>query len=155
MNRFLNILSIVGLGIAVLIIGVHYADLPARIPTHINGAGDARGYGDKLLVWLPVVIAGWLYFLFTLIDAIPAGMGSALANRQSRGPQWQVVSAGLSIVKVMLVWLVVLNSWLTVRQALGRPVHHPKVYMAIAALLLLGTIGTVIVRAKGRYKTPK
>lgn len=48
-----------------------YGDLPAEIPTHFNGAGQADDFGSKQTIWLLPAISTFMFLLLFILNKFP------------------------------------------------------------------------------------
>ena len=71
LDKKIELLSKLFLGILWAITLVAFFNLPDIIPTHFNAKGEVDDYGSKLTLFILPVIATLLYLLLTLINKYP------------------------------------------------------------------------------------
>src|SRR5690554_7451042 len=90
----LEILSYLLLMIFWIVIIVSFKYLPAEIPTHYNGRGQADAFGDKETIFMLPVIATLLFILLTVVGNYPHTFNYAVeitkenAEKQYKNAVW-------------------------------------------------------------------
>jgi len=135
-----DILSIVFIGCVIILALVLYPDLPERVPTHWNAAGEIDGYMNK--PWGVIVLPLAAVFTFVLMKVIPRVSPRVKDERRFR--------SALSVFQVVMVGFLSGISILVLLAANGVAVRMTESVFAGIALLFV-VIGIVLPRVGQNY----
>ena len=118
---------------------IRYGSLPAKIPTHFDGAGVADGFGHKSTLVMLLFLAWMLFGLLTVCAFFPDTW-----SVPKRGPRTLAAAADmLAVMKLVMVlmfcWMIFctvqsrnLGSWFLPATLVG--MFAPLVHLIIAAV---------------------
>ncbi|MCX6269376.1 MAG: DUF1648 domain-containing protein [Bacteroidetes bacterium] len=93
-----------------------YPRLPDTIPSHFNGAGVADEYSSKDTFWILPGIGVFIYLLLSLIVLVPHQFNFAVTITPKNAlKQYTMAVRFVRYLKVVLIWLFLYISYLTVR----------------------------------------
>jgi hypothetical protein len=116
-----EVAAILFLLVTIVLLATHYAALPEQIHTPINGGGDTHGMGDRIQLWLFVVISGWIYVLMSLFNLVPVeGMNvSPSMGQPQRERLLQTVKLSMTCFKACVMAGSFLWLWRIIAHARG------------------------------------
>ncbi|MDR3735365.1 MAG: DUF1648 domain-containing protein [Acidobacteriaceae bacterium] len=123
------------------IVVVHYAELPAIIPTHFGCNGVADGWGGKSSLWMLVGIAGFLYAVLTLVPYLPQQFINLPVSAERREAAMPVAMEMVGWLNAETAWMFAWIVWSTVAVALGRSTGLSAWFLPVTLGAILGTIG--------------
>lgn len=117
-----------------------YPQLPARVPTHWNAAGQPNGYSGRFWgAWLiPLVLVGMWAVIWILPRIDPRG-----ANYAKFQPAFE------AIIIALMLFLAALHI-IALRAALGYPAHMERI-VPLGVGILLVVIGNLLPRARPNW----
>ncbi len=101
------------LGVTVYTV-IRYGSLPAKIPTHFDGAGAADGFGHKSSLVMLIFLAWMLFGVLSAVAFLPPDAWS-VPNRNPR-----TLAAAGDMLAVMKLVTVLMFCWLILCSVLGR-----------------------------------
>ena len=135
-----------------LVVSLNWSELPERMPSHYNAAGEPDRWGSKDGVWILPVVGAGLYLLMTALSRaaasgkvrlnVPPGVDAASPEVQAEARQL------LTAVKVLVMATFAFITWSRTsspQQGLG-PAFLPAVL-----IVPLGVIGAYLLRMR-RYR---
>lgn len=75
-DSILNIISILGLVVLIVLPLIYYGDLPNRIPIHFGPNGQADGWGSKSSIWTLPVLGFLLFGLLNYLIKFPFALNT-------------------------------------------------------------------------------
>jgi uncharacterized membrane protein len=100
--------------------GMSYSNLPDTIPTHLNAAGEADGFGRKASIFGLPVVASLLYIGLTLLNRVPHIFNFPTPVTQDNAlPQYTNATRMIRYLKFILVLVFAGISYQTIQQANG------------------------------------
>ena len=134
--------------IQVLLLVFYYNDLPDRIPTHFNGAGEPDGFGSKTTVFLFPGITLFIYILLTVAARFPHFYNYPVKITDRNAEiQYRLAIRMLRITKVLVLLMFAYLNYKTILTAIGKATGLGLVFLPVFLLLLFGTIGIYLVQA--------
>ena len=120
--------------------------LPDIIPIHFDASGAVDGYGNKLTIWLFPVIATVVYSGLTVLCRFPGIFNYPVTiTEENRLFQYRNAVRFLQFLKLIIVVLFILVTWITYLAATGSMNHAPAWLLPlILSLVGLPTIFMVV-----------
>lgn len=115
----LDLLTIFGLLISFVMPLVFWSDLPDRIPSHFDLAGQPDAWSGKNSIWFLPGVSLFIFILIRLSRWL-TGKYPHKTNIKDYNPQQQaVVKIMLTWVNLEMVWMFTVLTYLTIRVARG------------------------------------
>ena len=129
MSKFYaDLLSYVFIGATIALAVVLYPDLPERVPTHWNAAGDVDGYATRF--WGVAILPAAAIFVLLLMKIIPA--------ISPKGFRTERFSDVVNIFQVTLVGFFSAVAILVLLEARGLDVHiNQMIYIGVGLLFFI------------------
>ena len=136
-------LEAVSSAVLLLLIGAvwwHWAELPARIPTHFGASGHPDGWGDKSrLLLLPLTAIG-IYIVLTLCSRYPQLINIPMPVNRDLPEVQRLLQSMMILLKAVLLltffYLVLANMRTAVGHAAGLGVEFLPLSLAATAITL-------------------
>lgn len=139
-----------------VLVGTHLSELPERIPTHYNAAGEPDQWGPKNRAWILPALGAGLYIVLTSLSRVaasgklrlnvPPGIDATSPAVQAEARQL------LTVVKVLVMATFAYITWSRVtapEQGLGRA------FLPVMLVLPLSVMGLYLVRMRRAGQTTK
>jgi len=137
MRKWLPLLIVLA---AVITSAAVYPHLPARVPTHWNGAGEPNGYSGRF--WGAWLIPFFLVGMWAIMWILPA-----IDPRGANYAKFQ--TAFEAIIIALMLFLAALHV-VALRAALGHPAHMERI-VPLGVGILLVVIGNLLPRARPNW----
>lgn len=144
-DYFLEILSFAFILFCLTFTFVMWEQLPDRVGTHFNLAGQADNYGSKneLLILLPVLLL--LYILLTILARFPHIYNYGVAITENNAErQYRFASRFITILKVEIIIIFTYIQFVTLQSAKSGSFALGIMFLPVILLIMLGTIGIYI-----------
>lgn len=96
-------LSLLGMTVYTVI---RYGSLPAKIPTHFDGAGAADGFGHKSTLAMLVFLAWFLFGLLTVVSFFPDVWSVPRRNPRTLAAAADMLAVMKFVTVLMFCWLI-------------------------------------------------
>jgi uncharacterized membrane protein len=137
--ELLAIVALVSQGVYALFI---YPTLPQTIPIHFGLDGRANNYGGREWIFFPFAVALALYILLTVISRFPQAFNYPWRVTEANAPRLYGVSRRMVVwLKAEMVLLFAYITWAIVRYTTVAPGPFDLGFVAIALLVVFGTVG--------------
>jgi len=116
-----------------------YPNLPARVPTHLDIAGNIDAWGGKTSVFILPAVALGLFVLVTLIERFPHVMNyPVVVTHKNAEPLYRTGRLLMTWLKAVILGMLLYMNWIMIAIA-GQKLKNPgMVYLPIFIVLLLG-----------------
>jgi len=118
-------------------IAYYYPDLPSRIPTHFNFAGEANGFGDKIDIFILPVSATLVYLVTTILNKFPHKFNYPVALTEEN--KEKIYYLGTKMLR-MLKFLTVLTMSVVAIANVNIAKNKEGAFPNIVLLILIGSI---------------
>ena len=116
-------------------------NLPERIPTHFNIAGEPDGYGSKSTLWILPVTAVIMYIGMTILELFPHIYNYPVEiTPENAVRQYRIATRLIRILKTIIAILFSFLSYQTIKTALGITGGLGKVFLPVSLLITFGVI---------------
>ena len=104
--------AIVGVVLSIILVVVSIGDLPARIPTHFNSAGQPNSWGPRATLWLLPAVTVVMWALMSVVQLIPPRMYNYpwTITEDNAAAQYRYARRLIAVIKLECVWIF---TWLT------------------------------------------
>ncbi|MEO1262751.1 MAG: DUF1648 domain-containing protein [Bacteroidota bacterium] len=139
-DKIIDALSMVLLAFLFLLPLLFYSQLPERMPSHFNAAGEPDAYSSKSSIWIMPVVGLITYFIFTFVHKMdpsnfsyPTRITPENAESKYRNTL-QLLRWTKLVIMVLFVYLV----WMSIRIGLGSAagLHTWFIWAFLAAMLI-------------------
>jgi uncharacterized membrane protein len=126
-----------------VMLGLSWSELPERMPSHYNAAGEVDRWGSKDVVWILPIVGAALYLMMTVVSSfaasgklrlnVPSGVDAASPEVQAEAIQL------LTALKIFVMAAFAFITWKTTSspgQGLGRA-FLPMMLIVPAMLVVL------------------
>jgi uncharacterized membrane protein len=145
------VVEFLGLSFLIILIAIplfYYNQLPERIPTHFNGAGEPDGYGGKSSLFLLPATGFFMYILLTVLEAFPHIYNFPVAiTSENAEVQYRLATRLMRILKTVILILFSFISWMSVRTATGNGAGLGKMFLPVFIILTFGVVIIYLVQA--------
>lgn len=125
--------------LAIVYLVTQFGDLPDRVPSHFNGAGEVDRWGSKLeLIILPLV-GGGLWILFTVLEKYPHQLNYLNLRKDNVEAQYKNGRLMLNVLKNEIVLFFSLISYYMIQIAKGALDGIGGVFLPVFLVVILGT----------------
>lgn len=145
-DYFLEISSTALILFCLTFIFVMWNQLPDRVATHFNFAGQADSYGSKneLLILLPVLLL--LYILLTVLNRFPHIYNYVVEITENNAErQYRFARRFITILKTEIIMILTYIQFATLQSAKYGSFTLGMFFLPITLLMVFGTIGIYIV----------
>ena len=135
--------SLAALGFAILTLLDAWPDLPARVPSHFDFAGQPDAWGAKVNLWVLPFVGIVVYLMLTVVGRIPHTHNFTVAVTPENAPRLYRLSRMLvAWMKAQIACTLSYISWGQVQVALGESrglgwAFLPVTLIAIGATILV------------------
>jgi uncharacterized membrane protein len=147
-ERVLGLVAAAGVLLSVLIVLNHWADLPARIPTHFGPSGRPDAWGPK---WSLLALTGLTIALFaglTIARRFPHTYNYPWRITEENAPrQYALARSLLAWINLEVVSLFTYLQWSTIQVALGNSEGLGAWLLSAVLIALFATIAIYFLRA--------
>ncbi|MBL7875013.1 MAG: DUF1648 domain-containing protein [Cyclobacteriaceae bacterium] len=99
---------------------MNYPDLPEKIATHYNINGKVNATGSKMMLWIPVGIAIFLYGLITVASRFPHRFNYLVPITEDNARhQYSLSLKMMRFLKLVLVLIFAYLTYITIAQSKG------------------------------------
>lgn len=146
-----HVVEFLGLSFMIILIAIpifYYNQLPERIPTHFNTAGEPDGYGGKTSLFLLPAIGFLMYILLTVLAAFPHIYNFPVKiTTENAEVQYRLATRLLRVLKTVILILFSFISWMTVRAAAGSVLGLGKMFLPVFFILIFGVVIIYLVQS--------
>ena len=141
-DKLIDVLSLLGIALLLIIPLYYYGQLPAEIPSHFNGAGEPDAYSSKTSIWLlPVVgiVMGLGMMALTRIPHLynyPVKITEENAKKQYRG-----AARLIRILNFLITFAFVYIIIGTIQMGLGNAKGLGNGFLTVFLVAIFGVIG--------------
>jgi uncharacterized membrane protein len=129
-------------------------DLPERIPTHFNFAGEPDDYGTKMTLWLLPVIGTIMYLGMTIVESFPYIYNYPVEITQENAVnQYRLATRLIRILKTIILIIFSFISYGTIKTALGNTTGLGKAFLPVFLLLTFSVIIIFIAKSLNNRHT--
>lgn len=134
-------LALAALAAIVVIVAMHWGELPARVPRHFGLSGNPDGWGKRNgMLLLPLTAIG-LYILMTVTSKYQRLINVPMAIDRD-APEVQRLLQSMSItLKMVVLFVFAYLEWADVNTALGRSSGPGKLFLPISLVAVFLPIG--------------
>lgn len=109
----LNIITVVGVLVCLIIAIRGWFVLPDVIPVHFNFYGQPNGWGSKVIIWLFPALAIIMSVGLTFLSRYPHSFNYPVQiTPENADRQYQIACSLLNFLKAELAWILVYTVWL-------------------------------------------
>jgi uncharacterized membrane protein len=120
LENWLEAIALAGLAYTMWIVAGNWSQLPARLPRHFNGAGQADAWGSRGDLLVPVVISILVHALLTAVSLFPhKGNFLQPITAENAERQYRLMRRLLAVVKIEMAALFAYILTQTIRTAFG------------------------------------
>lgn len=124
----------------------YWPELPERVPQHFNLRGEPDAWGGRAVLLILPMMCTFLWLLLTLARWCPPWMINlpftvTPANAET---QCRYCFSLLIIIKVEILWLFALLTWLAVQVAIGARAGLGKVFLPLFLGILFGILAVYL-----------
>lgn len=114
-------LGVVAILVTFGLILLNWNQLPEKIPHHFDISGKPDGWGHKAVLWPLPGIAVVLFVLLSVFSRLPHRFNYLVTiTAENASRQYRLAQSMLSWLKLEIVLLVLILTWLMIRVALGQ-----------------------------------
>ena len=141
-DRFFEIVALIGLIILIIYPIMHYQDLPEKIPTHFNGSGEPDDYQKKAIIWILTIVGLFTYGLFTYIKKIPHKFNYTIKiTEENAKTQYTIALRMINALNAIIMSTFAYISYSSIQIALKKATSLGSGFTPILLILVFGTIG--------------
>lgn len=140
LEEWSDILSWLLLLLILFITARHFADLPERVPTHINALGQADRWGARWTVWLLPGIALLLHALMSLAQKFPKMINYPVRiTPENAQRQYDLARTFLRVIRVAALTMLFFLQWTILQIALGQTdrLGNPLMLLLLPSILMI------------------
>ncbi|WP_433748393.1 DUF1648 domain-containing protein [Falsibacillus pallidus] len=124
-----------------------WGDLPSRIPTHFNAAGEVDGMGAKGSIWALPVIGLFLWIGLTILENYPHVYNYINLTEQTAERQYKNAVMMVNVLKNLIIVLFSYLTWVGIQIGKGIQEGLGTWFLPVFLVLILGTVIFFIVRS--------
>lgn len=150
LEEWSDILSWLLLLMILFITARHFADLPERVPTHINALGEADRWGARRSVWLLPGLAILLHGLMSLAQRFPKMINYPVRiTPENAQRQFDLARTFIRVIRAATLALLLGIQWSILQIALGgaNRLSNPLMVLFVLPILLIVPIAVYMVLA--------
>ncbi|MBI1306320.1 MAG: DUF1648 domain-containing protein [Bacteroidetes bacterium] len=141
-DRVLELISLVGLIVMIVIPIVRYNKLPDHIPIHFGADGNANRIAAKISIWILPAIGLFMYILLTALTRSPEMYNYPVEiTRTNAHRQYRLSQRMLRIIAVIVVLFLAVLTFQITQISMSGVTHLSAGY----ALFLVGSIVLTVV----------
>ena len=145
------VIEFLGLSFLIILIAIplfYYNQLPERIPTHFNAAGEPDGFGGKSSLFLLPATGFFMYVLFTVLEAFPHIYNFPVSiTSENAEVQYRLATRLMRILKTVILIVFSFISWMSIRTAAGNAAGLGKMFLPVFMILTFGVVIIYLVQA--------
>ena len=145
------VIEFIGLFFLIILIAlplIFSGQLPERIPTHFNIAGEPDGYGSKMTLWILPITAAIMYIGMTILEAFPYIYNYPVEiTPENAVSQYTLGTRLIRILKTVIAILFSFLSYKTINTGLGTTAGLGKVFLPVFLLITFGIVIIYVVRS--------
>jgi uncharacterized membrane protein len=139
-----RIIEFLGISFLIILIAIPllcYNQLPEKLPTHFNAAGEPDGYGGKTSLFLLPATGFFMYILLTVLAAFPHIYNYPVSiTPENAEVQYRLATRLMRILKTVILILFSFISWMSVRTATGNAAGLGKMFLPVFIILTFGVV---------------
>lgn len=140
-RRAAEVIALAGLIFELLVIAMHWGELPERIPVHFGVSGDPDAWGSRKMLLLLPLVSGAMYLFLTLLARSPQHFNYPFEITQENAERQYAIGQSLvAWVKAEAVWLFAIVTWVTCRVAVRGAGGLGAAFLPSVIVVLFGTI---------------
>ncbi|RDI47988.1 DUF1648 domain-containing protein [Falsibacillus pallidus] len=143
----LNSLGIIAFSGTIFYTLLSWGDLPPRIPTHFNAAGEVDGMGSKGSIWALPVIGLILWIGLTILENYPHVYNYINLTKETAERQYKNAVLMVNILKNLIIVLFSYLTWVGIQIGKGHQEGLGIWFLPVFLVLILGTVIFFIVRS--------
>ena len=139
----LNIITVVGVLVCLIIAIRGWFVLPDVIPVHFNFSGQPNGWGSKAIIWLFPALAIIMSIGLTFLSRYPHSFNYPVQiTPENAARQYQIACSLLNFLKAELAWILAYTVWLIYH--LGRSSSTESGILGLPLIFLVISMFTTI-----------
>lgn len=127
----LEVFALVSMAVAFGTIIAYWPELPDRIPTHFNAAGEPDAYGGKNSLWFLAAVHAGVYLLATLAARYPRLINVPFEIDRNSPDIQRVTLRMANVTKAVVMVSFLYIAWMNVQTALGNAVGLGRSFLPI------------------------
>lgn len=136
-----EVLAFAALVAVIVVLAVHWTELPAQVPRHFGVSGAPDGWGDKSGMLLRPLTAVGMYILVTIASRHQRLINIPMAIDRD-APEVQRLLKSMSItLKMVILFVFVYIEWVQVNTALERSSGLGKLFLPISLVAVFLPLG--------------
>lgn len=151
-ENLVEVIAAAGMLFWILTLIIYYPQLPDRIPTHFNFAGDPDAWGSKSTIWLLVGIMVLLYALLSWVATFPHRYNYPWSFPvEKAAEQYRIARTMITILKALIVWLFAWILYETIQIGLGKSkTLGPELMFVFLGLIAIVIVGYFVAARRAR-----
>jgi len=143
LDKIIDALSLVLLVLMLVTVFQNYAQLPDKIPTHFNGAGNANDYGKKQMIWLLPGLGVLLFVGMFILNKFPHNFNYMVKITPQNAKQQYTI--GTRIIRFTTLFVMALFYYISYK-TVDITLHgtEPTLNKWFSPLIMIITIGGLI-----------
>lgn len=121
-NKIIESLGLLFIVATWAIVFINYKNLPAIIPIHYNGVGEADGFGGKGSIFLMPILSIVLYIGLTILNRYPHVFNYPISITESNALRQYTIAT--SMIRWMKVIIIFIFGWTTIDTILQAKGYH-------------------------------
>lgn len=147
-DTILEIIGLIGLTALIVLPLLHYSELPERIPSHYNVAGEPDGFSGKAILWTLPLIGLVLYFALTYLNKFPHIFSYPVEiTKENAVRQYKNAMRMNRTLKVIISSVFAYITWATISTALGKMNGLGVMFLPIFLTITLGGLAYFVVKS--------
>jgi len=148
-HRLLELLALAALAFGIVVVARAWPELPRRIPTHFDIAGQPDGWGGRETVLLLPGASLFLYLMLSAVQRIPARFYNfpVALTEANRARQYRLARELILALKATVMGLFAHITYALVETALGRADGLGPWLVPGWLVVTFGLIGVYVARA--------
>ena len=131
-----------------LVVFYYWPDLPERVPSHLNAAGEVDGWSSPMFMWFLPALSLVLVAGLSWLERYPHTYNYLWPiTEENAKTQYRLAREMVAGLKATCALLFLSISWMMSQLAFGRVVPNVGWVVFLQMALLFGGIGVYIVRA--------
>ncbi len=147
-DKIIEIIGLVSVGVIWFLTLFNYNDLPATIPTHFNGSGEADGFGNKIEILTSPVISTVIYISLTILSRYPHKFNYITEITEKNALyQYTIATKLLRFLKISIIWVFTLIVLGTIQFTQGNKQGIIQYFLPISMFLIFTPIFYFLIKS--------
>ncbi len=144
----LEVVSAVGVALAVMMAFVYWPNLPERIATHFGFSGKPDGWGPKSTFWIMPGAIVAMYAALTIVSRFPHAFNYLTPITQENAErQYRAAVSAMRWLKTELVCLLLYGQWAMIQTAIGQAQGMSVWFTPVLLIVVFGTTALLLIRS--------